>query len=235
VSSEIQNTGAAFDVDPITDSVDAFLVVVFPKSTSQNFSIVLSIAKEAGKFAETMYNGKPLHYACFMKNPADAARCIAFLRYVLGWKGIVFFSSGKIITDIYQLQSILECYVEASQVSDYKAHCFFTRRLSEKRHRIEPIVIQLSVDGTASKTSTDEKEDPVYIIPCKRFENRDWSIDPYHPSTVEAQFQAKAVELGCNLCPNFKVGEFKSIDNLDDKKSIKKEKRKKSFFGGFFS
>ena len=49
-------------VDPFDASLRYMLVLVFPKSTSKNFPLVLNIAEGAEQYAVSDINGKPTYF-----------------------------------------------------------------------------------------------------------------------------------------------------------------------------
>ena len=73
-------------VDPIADSLGHLLVVSLPKSTSQLYPLAANIAEGATKHTTIEVDRKPVHLAAFGRSRDEAARALALMGYVSGWK-----------------------------------------------------------------------------------------------------------------------------------------------------
>ena len=204
------NTKIAEVKDPIAQSFDCLLVVVFSKSTSKSFPLALSVCSNLDKFWTIDVGGKEAYFACFDKNQVDAARAVVLLGYVRGWKGVQIFSQGKLLNDAYEVEGVLECYTESKSCRSLSSHC----------HKVvdDPFSDEITND-TSMGITIRVTEDPVYkyeaevdryLFPCKFLLNRfDFQRD--HPASPQEQIQAGAVEEGCDWCPNFSPDEWKKV------------------------
>lgn len=196
-------------IDLFDASLRYMLVLVFPKSSSKNFPLVLNIAEGAEKFTVGDINGKQTYFVCFAKNQADAGRAIAILDYVRSWKGVQIFSGGKLLQNSYHVAQVIHCFLESQTCRDPQAHCHkvIDDPFSEE---VEPQGISLSVRLVDRPTLKQEVEIDRYLFPCQFLFNRfRFQID--HPSSPADQIQASAVKNGCNWCPNFEPDKWKKL------------------------
>ncbi|MEI9449201.1 hypothetical protein V8T50_24350, partial [Vibrio parahaemolyticus] len=197
-------------IDPFSESFAYLLVVVFSKSNSKNFPLALNIARGADKFAETSIDGKITYSVCFGGNQVDAARAIAFLDYAASWKGVQIFSRGKLVPSSYHVVEVINCYLKSQSCRDSKAHC---QTVIDDPFNVEIEKIgglSLSIRITDEPTITQEIEIDRYVFPCKHLYHR-FRFQLDHPACTEDQIQAKAVDLGCDWCPNFDADSWKKI------------------------
>ncbi|PTA51847.1 hypothetical protein C9I43_00490 (plasmid) [Shewanella morhuae] len=197
-------------IDPFSASFSSLLVIVFSKSNSKNFPLALNIAQGAEKFVETTVSGKTTYSVCFGGNQVDAARAIAFLDYAASWKGVQIFSQGKLIPSSYHIVEVLNCYLKSQSCRDYKAHCqtVIDDPFNTEIEKIGGIAFVIKI--TETPTIKQEIEIDRYAFPCKHIFHR-FRFQCDHPSCPEDQIQAKAVDLGCDWCPNFDADSWKKI------------------------
>lgn len=197
-------------IEPFSESFSSLLVVLFSKSSSQNFPLALNIAKGAKKYAETVVDGKTTYGVCFGDNQVDAARAIAFLAYAASWKGVQIFSQGKLVPSSYHIVEVLNCYLKSQSCRDSKAHCQtviddpFNTEIDKSRG------LSVSVMIVDKPTIKQEVEIDRYVFPCKHLYRR-FSFQVDHPASIEDQIEASAVDFGCNWCPNFDADSWKKI------------------------
>jgi len=203
------NTEIATRVDPFDASLKFLLVIVFPKSTSKNFPLALSISEGASKFAVADINGKPTYFVCFGSNASDAGRALAVLDYVQGWKGVQIFSKGKILQSTYLVSEVLKCYMDSQSCRDYTAHCYkiIDDPFSEE---VESSGLSFSISIVEKPSIKQEIEIDRYSFPCKFLHNR-FRFQKNHPASIEDQIQAGAVSQGCDWCPNFNPDNWKKV------------------------
>ncbi|NTV44973.1 MAG: hypothetical protein HGB11_00230 [Chlorobiales bacterium] len=196
-------------IDPFQESVNALLVIAFPKSNSKNFTFALSIAQGATRYAITEIGGRQMYFASFARNQADAGRASALLSYVDSWKGTVIFSSGKVIPNGYFVSQVIQCYLESCSCRDSKAHCqtIIDDPFSEFTQNQNMSISIHVVDRPSIKQKIEIDR---YAFPCKYLFS--WfRFQKDHPSTPQNQIQAAGVSKGCNICPHFKPDDFKVV------------------------
>ncbi|MDP2183412.1 MAG: hypothetical protein Q8K99_12690 [Actinomycetota bacterium] len=193
-------------VDPYLASTECLLVVLFPRSNSKNYPIALNIARGSARFAETDFTGKPMNMAAFASSPDDARRAVALLEYVRQWKGVMVFSGGKLVKNTWQLLQVVDCSLDASSCDDPSAHC---DSVIDDPLVVDPQDMGLSVciRLVAEPPEQHAVEIDRYLFPCKFLQNR-FHFQPDHPSSLQNQIQAAAVEMGCNMCPCFDPNRF---------------------------
>ncbi|MGB8422223.1 hypothetical protein [Paraburkholderia sp.] len=178
-------------VDLIADSLVGLLAVAFPRSRALRYPLAVELARAAAKYSESTIGGTPYHLAAFGRTQDQAARAFAIVRALRGQKA-EYFARGQQLDDVARVQRVLGCYLKACACADPKAHC----------HRI--IGDPFSTDGIESAISRHSARPPLYVWPCTFM--LDWNtprIQLDHPATPQAQVQARAVAIGCDICPNF--------------------------------
>ena len=196
-------------VDPFQESVNALLVVAFPKSSSKNFAFALSIAQGASRYAITEIGGNQMHFAAFARNQGDAGRASALLSYVSGWKGTMIFSRGKVIPNSYLVSQVIDCYLESCSCRDSKAHC---QTIIDDPFSSVPQNLSMSISIRLVERPPIKQEIQVdrYAFPCKYLFS--WfRFQKDHPSSPQDQIQAAGVSKGCDICPHFKPDDFQVV------------------------
>lgn len=196
-------------IDPFQESINALIVVAFPKSSSKNFSFALAIAQGASKYSIAEIGGSKMHFAIFEKKQADAGRASALLSYVAGWKGVMVFSNGKLVSNNYMLSEVISCYLESCSCRDSKAHC---QKVIDDPFSDEVADMSMSfsirlVEEPVVKKAVDVDR---YAFPCKLLFNR-FQFQKDHPSSPQDQIQAAGVKHNCDICPNFYPDDFKRV------------------------
>ncbi len=199
-------------IDPFQESVDSLVVVAFPKSSSKNFPLALSIAESASRYGAVELGGKVLHVAVFLKSVADAGRARMLLSYVDKWKGTLVFQGGGVLYGSFAVMEILSCYAQASLCSDMAAHCYtviddpFVKIPSSSGFGIR-IPLDLTPKSPPLKRLVEVDR---YLFPCRRLSGY-FRFETDHPSSAIDQIQAEAVQRGCVCCPNFSADNFRKI------------------------
>jgi hypothetical protein len=182
-------------LDPLDASHSFLLVVAFTHSTSREFQVVINLAEHAQKFCAVEIGAQEYLLVGFARTPDDAARAHAVIEIVKDWHGTMVFAHGQIIPQNKALTDMLQCYVEASNCRDKRAHCV-----------IVVVAPGAMSDGRISRFSKDgtmvEYETAIYEFPCKLLSQR-FLIDPNHPSSYANQTQAAGVTHGTSICPLF--------------------------------
>jgi hypothetical protein len=196
--------------DPIAESFDCLLVVVFSKSTSKNFPLVLAVCGNLDRFWTIDVGGKEAYFARFDKSQIDAARAVVLLGYIGGWKGVQIFSQGKLLNNTYEVEMVLECYTESGSCQNLSSHCHkvIDDPFSDEIVRDRSMGITIRV--TENPVYKHEVEIDRYLFPCKYLLSR-FRFQRDHPASPQDQIQAGAVEEGCNWCPNFNLDEWKKV------------------------
>ncbi len=111
-------------VDPRAESLRDLLALSFAKSPSEVYPLAVHVAQGAARYAEVEIGKQKLHLVSFAKTPPEgAARALALLHYIAGWKTTEVFAGGKLVADGYGVAEVLECYLHASACNDRTAHC----------------------------------------------------------------------------------------------------------------
>jgi len=194
-------------IDLIEDSFSHLLTLCFAKSSASTYSIAVHLAKSAEKYDETYIGKTLLHMAAFGKNREDAARAMALIGYIRGWKSTKIFAGGKIIQDVYRTLAVLRCYIESLACTDWTAHCFIVIDDPYSLLPNESIVI-ISLNEFRQKANLPKKD--IYIFPCAYLKQY-LRFQIGHPASPQNQIQAKAIEIGCDWCPRFNQHSYKKI------------------------
>ena len=196
-------------LDPLKASYRYLLCIAFAETNSPSYSLALGIAQHAAHYEEGTIGKKRLHFAGFAKTREDVGRARSLIQYIAGWKSFQIFAGGKLIQNIWQVNEVLECFLEASGCDDWRAHC----------HKIidDPFIEKQEERGISVSLTLVEKpplkkaiEIDRYVFPCSLLHHR-FRFQTDHPSTPQDQIQAAAVATGCDWCPNFKPPEYKKI------------------------
>jgi hypothetical protein len=180
-------------VDLLADSIGALLAVAFPKNRSPHFPIALQLAAGASKYCAHHVSGIEYHFAVFARTHVDAARAVALLKLIKSIKGVQTFVDGRHVVDLYRLQTVIDCYLQSCACADPRAHCHST------------IPNPIAQPGEECSISRFDRGRPMYVWPCALMLR--WNTDKLqaaHPSSIEDQLQARAVAVGCHVCPNFR-------------------------------
>lgn len=194
--------------DMVKASLDHLVVIVFSQSSSSVYQIAVSIASGSFLYDEIKIGNRTLHCSVFAKTREDAARARALLQHIYGWKGVQIYAGGKLIQNGWSVSEILNCYLEASGCSDWRAHCqevmddptvqppgfSYTIRLAVGEK--PPLKGAISIDR--------------YLFPCAYLRSR-FKFQPDHPSKPEDLIEAEAVKAGCDWCPNFNQSNYKKV------------------------
>lgn len=73
--------------DPTTDSIGNLMAIVFPKSSSSVYPLVVNIAKSAHRYGETFIGSKLFHMALFAITKEEIKKALALLNYLMNIKG----------------------------------------------------------------------------------------------------------------------------------------------------
>lgn len=179
--------------DPFVESVGQMLVVAFPKSNSKNFPFAVHVAESAYKYVVAEINGMAMHIAVLGFTNSDAGKARLLLDYTRNWKGTLVFHNGSLLGNVYNVSSTIDCYITAEACIDKKAHC-----------------------NTVFYSYGQDKQ---FLFPCK-FIAGYFRPDSRHPSTIQDQIQALAVERNCDWCPNFDPDAFVEFDRESEEKIV---------------
>lgn len=198
-------------IDLIGDSLKELMSISFPKNSSKYYPIAVGVAQGAKKYQEIMVNKKPVHLCVFENSQADASRAATLLEYIRNWTGTQVFIRGKYFDDLFLIREVLSCYMDSFCCNDWRAHCFVIRDDLETDRSAVTMKswVGLGIDGPELK-NPPKKSKNQYVFPCKFLEDR-FYYQPKHPSSLEDQLQACAVENVCHWCPRFDTGNVSRI------------------------
>ncbi len=195
-------------LDPFRESIDALVVIVFPKADSPHLPFVLSIAQQASRFALTDIGGKGMYVAAFAKEQSDAGRALAVLQRVAGWKGVSVFVRGRMLKLDYNVGLMLDCYLGSCACRDPRAHC--QRVIDDPSHEPPGAASHRHVSLRRESMSQREIQVKRYIFPCQKLLTQ-MRFEPDHPSSYADQIQAAGVTHMCGRCPRFDPDDFQEI------------------------
>ena len=176
-------------MDLISESQNHLLVITFPRTGSNFYSVVVELAEEASGYEETTVGNKPFHRVLFSKDPDQAKMALNILDYMQGWSGKRIYGRGRNILSFWDVYRMLECYIEACACKDYKAHC---------------------IEMTDGPDLRNEPDSDRYTFPCSRLHRTfHWHRD--HPSSPQDQIQAAGIKTALDLCPFFDAKAFKKF------------------------
>lgn len=201
-----KNIVASFD--PTRDSIGNLMAVVFPKSTSATYPLSVSIAKSAYRYGETVIGIKLFHMALFSITKEEIKKAIALLNYLMSLKGFSIFMNGDSCKNPYSIYTVLQCYSDAMNCNDYRAHCHTVIDdpfREDKGYGSFSISIHLKQPGAVKPTIIER-----YIFPCKHLHSY-FRFQKGHPSTPQDQIQAEGISNHCEWCPFFHPDEFKRL------------------------
>jgi hypothetical protein len=199
-------------IDLLKESALHLMAVSFPKSRAASYQASVNIAKQAMLYSEMEIGGETFHHAVFGRDAEDASRAYSLVKYLTSLKGVQIFAGGKIIQNPVRVGSVLSCYLEAIACNDWRAHCFQVIDSPYKRTKEEmDEAFQDALDINKMPNGTTRPR-VKYLFPCSfiyRFERLLITTD--HPSSPENQIQARAIEHGCDWCPQFDQNGFKKL------------------------
>lgn len=190
-------------VDLLSASRSGLLALSFAKSPSDAYPLAVNVAQGAACYAEVEIGKQTVHLVGFAKTPADAARALALLQYVAGWKTTQVFAAGRLAANVYTVAEVLECYLQASACTDCSAHCSVIMDDPDSEVAGEVPSLSIAPSWTRQRVEVDR-----YLFPCAFLQPR-FSFQPDHPASPRDQIQAAAVKEGCAWCPYFNVGGFR--------------------------
>lgn len=196
-------------INLIEESFTNLLTVQFSKSSSQSYRLAVNVSEGAGMYQETKIGAHTIHTVVFRKNREDAARAVALLQYVAGWKSTLVYGGGKLLQDRYKTSQVLRCYLEAAACEDWKAHCYVVIddpfEKSKEQSGIDTSII-ITADAVTEERTVEE-----YIFPCKFLNPHFRRMNQKHPSAAVHQIQAAAIAIGCDMCPYFNAKGYENV------------------------
>lgn len=202
-------------IDPLSDSFRYLLVLSFAKSSSSSYPLALSVAQGAAKYAETTVGRQLVHLAAFSRDREGAAKALAVMKYLSGVRSLQIFCNGTTTRSAYAVSGVLECYLKACSCADHAAHCckviddpFLNR--SATPGLSYSISLNLSTEpGSTPKARTVQR----YLFPCSYVLPR-FRYQHGHPSSIQDQIQAAAIDAECQWCPNFQPDRFQKLPTV---------------------
>lgn len=199
----ISVSASGFDV--ITASLTGSVAVVFSKTRGSGYDAGVNFARQADRYEEATVGSSLFHFAVFGCTREQAALALALIRNMRSTKGLQIVAGGKLIQEWLRVESVLACFLNASALSDHRAHCV---EMVHDSHLIERFLSRedrkvVSLDIEFLK-STKEYCGRVIAFPCRYLRSRNFRFQCGHPASEEDQLQAAAVREGCDWCPSFR-------------------------------
>ncbi|GEA64900.1 hypothetical protein QUG64_04060 [Acinetobacter lwoffii] len=197
----------------IVRSLNSNFTIAFPKSKSRNFPAALSLAKLADEFEEKI-DGKAVYYiSTFSINQKNCSLLIALLDLAIDWKGVHIFLDGKPLNRSRYLAEMLRCYRNSFRVKDHKAYCFEIKEdLGSPNYGSMIFELRIINENDTLLSKESDKKPTQWIYPCKQLSGAARFLNKCHPASLQDQLQAKAVEVSCDLCPNFNAYDLQELD-----------------------
>ncbi|MDP3124578.1 MAG: hypothetical protein Q8M84_02995 [Thiobacillus sp.] len=203
-SSILVATPSSFDL--IRASLEGSIATVFPKSRGSGYDAAVNFASQASRYEEAEIGKTLFHFAVFGRTREQVALALSLVRNLRGTKGLQVVAGGKLTQDAFRAEAVLECFLEASGLSDPRAHCV---QIVHESHLVERYL-----SGRTSASSIDvadvmrnafqrddEPHGKVYEFPCRYLLTRGFKFQPGHPSSEADQLRSAAVREGCDWCP----------------------------------
>ncbi|WP_241591351.1 hypothetical protein [Rosenbergiella epipactidis] len=174
----------AVDNLDISSSVDAgfFLIVIFPKNTSTQYSISVTISKLSKHYREGLIEGKLFHIAGFQQTNEDLSLAAGILKMVAGIKGAYAFLRGNLETELTPISNVLTCLKTSSFADNKAAYCQL------------PNALGVSI-----------------LLPCRVISGFAYVLNKESIHSLKDQVQALSVSKGCDWCPNFNIENTKPL------------------------
>ena len=197
-------------------SKDNLIVIVFAKTNSPYFGLVVNIAKGASTYHETKMDKTSVHTCVFGRSPEQAARAITLLRYVESWATKQLFVAGRLVTSgVQAVLATLECYQLACHCANADAHCLLLTDEAFKRDRLAStgamMTIRIAMPGEETPPQEAPEKPKRYVMPCHRAYGYD-KIERDHPASWKDQVQAIAVHHETDWCPLFDLSKFRQYE-----------------------
>lgn len=192
-------------IDPVNDSKKYLLVLMFAKSTSPSYYLAVALAKNAAIYSEVLVEKKTVHIAAFSRTVEDANKAITIVDYLGKTKSLQVFCNGRIVNQLNSIRSVLDCYIKACSCVDYKAHCNCVIEDPFKERALNSLYY-IHLHRNEGKATEVQR----YVFPCV-FLKRNFRFQIDHPSRMEDQIQAAAVDNYCEWCPNLAPDSFTKL------------------------
>lgn len=185
-------------IHPLSSNYHNQFVLYVSKSTSRNMPTVLGLMQQADSFAELdIYNTK-YFASVFSLAPNQIPLLCSIIEMAKGWKGFHLFFNHRLINNHTATLRTLECYFQALQCNDTKAHCNI-------------IQYEWGGFGVSMGFFNQESQKSAWLIPCQKLTHFYNRVDSRHPSSTIDQIQAMAVEKSCDWCPLLDLHGFKKL------------------------
>jgi hypothetical protein len=177
------------------------------------YPVAVRLARAAPNYKEGEIDGTLFHIAGFQKSPAEL-RCVAHLLDCQGAKDLRIYVDTHAI-DAWEFASVIRCYLRSCRCTDWRAYCqkVTTQLFSDERSEDRSMSLRI----TLTHIHSEENKLPArrYLFPCAYLvERAPVRLERSHPASVEAQVQAIAVKLGCDLCPRFDADAFRELTTV---------------------
>jgi hypothetical protein len=192
-------------------SSEYLVLVLFVRSRSGALELAMDVARRAPLFVERDLESLKIYVAGFAPTFEGATQAIDLIHYVRGWKGTHFYAQGRMIIgemkQAYDLESVLQCFIESCRADDYRAHChrtidtpYFPVHARLKLEHIHPMFRHITA-------ASDEGN---FVFPCS-YMLQWFEAQPDHLASVRDQIQAEGVAKMCDACPRFDPDDFRVI------------------------
>lgn len=195
-----QQLAAQNDSDLAAILLQFALVILFPTSRGAGFSAALQAAKGASAFQQLQIGNQVYFASAYGPGRADMVRASMVLSLMAGCKGLQVYVQGRLSRQPLRIAEVVECYLHSLSCHDSRAHCHVQRNDAWLRRD--------EVMGNWERPAAKQHA----LIPCRQIVRYGAGyLSSNHPATAEDQLQARAVERGCDWCPNFRPQDFKQL------------------------
>nr|WP_310616927.1 hypothetical protein [Pantoea cypripedii] len=182
VSKKLTTTKSEqLDTSIISDD-SFFLMLVFPKNLSTQYSMSVSLSKMSPHYREGNLDKKLYHLVAFENEAKQLSLASSIAKMIAGIKGSHAFLNGDFKADVYGISDVLSCYVTSMKADNANAYCQLPNQLGAK-----------------------------LLLPCKFIAGWGYTMTIESDHSLRDQIQALAVRKGCEWCPNFHPENIKKI------------------------
>lgn len=163
--------------------------IVFCKSRSSKYAMTLKLAKAANLYSEMDIEGRLFHVAIFGLDKSEASKAVAVIEATKDWKHTKIFTRGRILTNHYNVDQTLRCYLDSLESEVKETHCHFIYR-------------DLAFFSFGKDVDS-------YRVPCRMLQGFVQEVIRDQVAPPQEMINAAAVRRGCFWCPNFDPTDFR--------------------------
>lgn len=196
-------------IHPLAERHKNRLLVFIPKSTSKNMPLAINMMEQADEFEIIKIGNKAVYVGAFALTLNQITLVSAITEMASQWKGFSIFFNHQNLKYNGWFWRTLECYKQALQCNDHKAHC----------HTIEKPTIRSQLSLVINIHPNPQPREPIYytnyLVPCRQLRGIVYRLDSELSASIPNRLQAMAVEHNCHWCPFLNVDDYREIEMVD--------------------